>query len=170
MLTDLLLSALWSHQLPWLEIEFYIFFHGKKILLTRFFYLTRGLVNNINISNMAGIILLQTKQWRWGRLSQISRGKFSQVVRVCVCGCAHTRVCYNTIVVYAIHHWKLCTLEPLYKRPPYSGSVDGVLGCGAWGERGRRCSRVRKSGSSVTTERAVSPVSCSGPRWWLCEL
>ena len=23
------------------------------------------------------------------------------------------------------------TLEPPYKRPPYSGSVDGVLGCGA---------------------------------------
>ena len=22
-------------------------------------------------------------------------------------------------------------LEPPYKRPPYSGSVDGVLGCGA---------------------------------------
>ena len=62
------------------------------------------------------------------------------------------------------------TLEPPYKRAPFSGSVDGVLGCGAWEERGRRCSRVRKSGSSVTTERAVSPVSCSGPRWWPCEL
>ena len=22
------------------------------------------------------------------------------------------------------------TVEPPYKRPPYSGSVDGVLGCG----------------------------------------
>ena len=26
---------------------------------------------------------------------------------------------------------KKYTLEPPYKRPPYSGSVDGVLGCGA---------------------------------------
>ena len=60
----------------------------------------------------------------------------------------------------------LITLEPRYKKAPFSGSIDGVLGCGAWGERGRRCSRVRKSGSSVTTERAVSPVSYSGPRWW----
>ena len=34
-----------------------------------FFYLTRGLVNNINISNMTAIILLQIKKWRWGRLS-----------------------------------------------------------------------------------------------------
>ena len=62
------------------------------------------------------------------------------------------------------------TLEPPYARPPYSGSVDGVLGYGAWGERRRRSSRVKKSGSSVTTERAVSPVSCSRPRWWPCEL
>ena len=99
-----------------------------------------------------------------------ARARACVCVCACMCGCAHTRVCYNTIVVCAIHHWKLCTLEPLYKRPPYSGSVDGVLGCGAWEERGRRCSRVRNSGSSVTTERAVSPVSCSGPRWWLCEL
>ena len=29
--TPFLFSALWSHQLPWLEIEFYIFFHGKKL-------------------------------------------------------------------------------------------------------------------------------------------
>ena len=40
--------------------------------------------NNINISNMA---VLQIKKWRWGRLSQISRGKLSQVVCVCVCVC-----------------------------------------------------------------------------------
>ena len=26
----ILFSTLWSHQLPWLEIEFYIFFHWKK--------------------------------------------------------------------------------------------------------------------------------------------
>ena len=63
-----------------------------------------------------------------------------------------------------------CTLEPPYKRLPYSGSVDGVLRCGAWGERRRRSSRVRKSGSSVTTERAVSPDSCSGSQWWPCAL
>ena len=43
-----------------------------------FVYLTRGLVNNINISNITAIILLQIKEWRWGRLLQISRGKLSQ--------------------------------------------------------------------------------------------
>ena len=76
----------------------------------------------------------------------------------------------NNAETFWIRDSKECTLEPPYKRPPYSGSVDGVLGYGAWGERRRRSSRVRKSGSSVTTERAVSPVSCSGPRWWPCEL
>ena len=54
---------------------------------------------------MAATILLQIKKWRWGRLSQISRGNLSEVVCVCVCLC----VCYNTIVVYTIHHRKLCT-------------------------------------------------------------
>ena len=54
-----------------------------------FFYLIRGLVNNINISNMAAIILLQIKKWRWGRLSQMSRVKLSHVVCVCV----HVRAC-----------------------------------------------------------------------------
>ena len=35
------------------------------------------IVNNINISNMATVSLLQVKKWRWGRLPQISRGKLS---------------------------------------------------------------------------------------------
>ena len=74
-----------------------------------FFYLTRGLVNNINISNMAAIILLQINKWRWGRLSQISRGK------LCVCVC----VCYN-IVVYTIHHRKLCTCMFILKENVWS--------------------------------------------------
>ena len=39
------------------------------------------------------------KKWRWGRLSQISRGKLSLVVCVCVCVC----VCYNTIFVYTVY-------------------------------------------------------------------
>ena len=50
-----------------------------------FFYLRRDLVNNINILNMAATILLQIKKWRWGRLSQISRGKSLQVLCVFVC-------------------------------------------------------------------------------------
>ena len=59
---------------------------------------------------MAAIILLQIKKWRWGRLSQISRGKLSHGVcararaRASVCVCVQHR-----IVVYTIHHQKLCT-------------------------------------------------------------
>ena len=81
------------------------------------------LPNNINISNMVVILLLQMKKWRWGRLSQISQGKLPQEVCVCVracvcvcvcvcaraCVCACVCVCCNTIVAYAIHHRKLCT-------------------------------------------------------------
>ena len=36
-----------------------------------------GLVNNVNISNMVAVSLFQVKEWRWGKLSQISQGKFS---------------------------------------------------------------------------------------------
>ena len=42
------------------------------------FYPIRWVVNNINISNMAAVSLLQVKKLRWGRLSQISPGKFSE--------------------------------------------------------------------------------------------
>ena len=73
-----------------------------NVILKSVFYLKSGLVNNINILNMAAIFPLQIKKWRWSRLSQIWRGKLSQVVCVCVC--------YNTIVVYTIHHRKLCTM------------------------------------------------------------
>ena len=31
----------------------------------------RGLDNNVNISNMMAVSLLQVKKWRWGKLSQI---------------------------------------------------------------------------------------------------
>ena len=31
----------------------------------------RGLDNNVNISNMMAVRLLQVKKWRWGKLSQI---------------------------------------------------------------------------------------------------
>ena len=41
------------------------------------FYQKRGLVNNINISNMVAESLLQVKKWRWGKLSQTSQGKLS---------------------------------------------------------------------------------------------
>ena len=41
------------------------------------FYQTRWLDNNINISNMMAVNLLQLKKWSWGKLSQISRGKLS---------------------------------------------------------------------------------------------
>ena len=41
------------------------------------FYWISGLVNNINISNMVAVSLLQVKKWHWGKLSQISQGKLS---------------------------------------------------------------------------------------------
>ena len=41
------------------------------------FYRKRGLVNNINISNMVAVSLLPVKKLRWGKLSQISQGKLS---------------------------------------------------------------------------------------------
>ena len=41
------------------------------------FYRIRGLVNNINISNIVAVSLLQVKKLRWGKLSQISQGKLS---------------------------------------------------------------------------------------------
>ena len=41
------------------------------------FYWIRGLVNNINISKIAAVSLLQVKKWCWGKLSQISQGKLS---------------------------------------------------------------------------------------------
>ena len=50
----------------------------RESRFTSFFYLTRGLVKHINISNMAAMILLRMRKWRWGRLSQISRGNLSQ--------------------------------------------------------------------------------------------
>ena len=37
----------------------------------------RGLVNNINILNMAAVSLFQVKKLRWGKLSQILQGKLS---------------------------------------------------------------------------------------------
>ena len=41
------------------------------------FYRIRGLVNNINISNMVAVSLLQVNKWRWGKLSQILQSKLS---------------------------------------------------------------------------------------------
>ena len=38
---------------------------------------TWAIVNNINISNMVAMGLLQVKKWCWGKLSQISQGKLS---------------------------------------------------------------------------------------------
>ena len=43
-------------------IAFFTLMPQSNILKECFFYLTRGLVNNINISNMAAIILLQIKK------------------------------------------------------------------------------------------------------------
>ena len=40
-------------------------------------YWIRGLVNNINISNMVAVSLLQIKKGRWGKMSQISQGMLS---------------------------------------------------------------------------------------------
>ena len=68
------------------------------ILKSVFFYLTRGLVDNINISNIAAIILLQIK-------NDAGAGCHKFYGASCVFVC----VCYNTIVVYTIHHRKLCT-------------------------------------------------------------
>ena len=31
----------------------------------------RGLVNDINMSNVVAVSLLQVKKWRWGKLSQM---------------------------------------------------------------------------------------------------
>ena len=94
-------------------------FQCKRLLyyLEVIFYLTRGVIYNTNISNMAAIILLQMKKWHWGRLSQISRGKLSQVLCLCVCVCVRARacVCYNTILVYTIQHRKLCTCMFIFK-------------------------------------------------------
>ena len=80
-----------------------------------------------NISNMAAIILLHIKKWRWGKLSQISQDKLSQVVRACVRARARARVCvlcYHTIVVYAIHHRKLCTRMFILKEKVWVFSIN----------------------------------------------
>ena len=42
-----------------------------------FFYRIRGLVKNMNVSNMVIMSLLQVKKWYWGKLSQTSQGKLS---------------------------------------------------------------------------------------------
>ena len=70
-----------------------------------FFYLTRGLVNNINISNMAAIILLQIKKMTLG---QVVTNFTGQVVASFARTRAGVCVCYNTIVVYSIHLQKIC--------------------------------------------------------------
>ena len=70
-----------------LKSGFVLHFHTCSARTARFGRLYR----NILISNMAAIILFQMKQWRWGRLSQISRGKLLQVMcvgaRACMCVC-----------------------------------------------------------------------------------
>ena len=67
-----------------------------------FFYLTRGLVNNINISNMAAVIMLQIKNDAGAGCHKFHEASCHKFVRVCMRVSKH----HSDIT---IHHWKLCT-------------------------------------------------------------
>ena len=70
------------------------------IILKSVFLPNAGLVNNINQQNNTNQ-QSTTIKLRWGKLSQISRGKSSQVCmyvctrRKCVCVCTYTHTCDN---------------------------------------------------------------------------
>ena len=74
-------------------------FQCNKLLyyLKVFFYRTRGLLNNINISNMAAIILLQIKKNDAGAGCHKFHGASCRKLCVCVCVCVcvlqhHSRI------------------------------------------------------------------------------
>ena len=55
-------------------------------------------------------------------LGQVVTNFTGQVVCVCVCARAYVYVCYNIIVLYTIHHWKLCTCMFILKENFWSFS------------------------------------------------
>ena len=121
MLTLFLFSALWSHQLLWLEIEFYIFFHGKKILLAQFSRIFQCNKALYYLKKCFSPNTWDGQQYEYlkhdGDNVANKKMTLGQVVTNCTRTHAHTHtrarvcvcVCYKTIVVYTIHDRKLCT-------------------------------------------------------------